>query len=67
MTQHTNALWSKEADKKAPRSTLRPVGGLFSDLSSRKILRLAIVLTMSFLCWLGIGCFALEMVQLAAR
>jgi hypothetical protein len=38
-----------------------------TDISPRKILRVAIVLTMSFLCWMGIGCFAVEMVQLAAR
>jgi hypothetical protein len=36
-------------------------------LSLRKILRLAIVLTMSFLCWIGIGCFAFEIMQLAAH
>ena len=37
------------------------------EVSPRKILRLAIVLTMSFLCWMGIGCFAVEMLQLAGR
>jgi hypothetical protein len=38
-----------------------------ANVSTRKIFRLAIVLTMSFLCWLGVGCFAFEVVQLAAR
>jgi hypothetical protein len=38
-----------------------------SVLSPKKILRLTIVLTMSFLCWIGVGCFAFEMVQLAGR
>jgi hypothetical protein len=38
-----------------------------TGISPRKILRLAIVLTMSFLCWMGVGCFAFEMLQLAGR
>ncbi len=67
MTQHINAWWSKDVGKSAPRSMLRPVRYLVRDLSLRKVLRLAIVLMMSFLCWLGIGCFALEMLQLATR
>jgi hypothetical protein len=41
--------------------------GWAEGISSRKILRLAIVLTMSFLCWMGVGCFAVEMLQLAGR
>jgi hypothetical protein len=36
-------------------------------VSPRKVFRLAIVLMMSFLCWLGVGYFAFEVVQLAAR
>lgn len=38
-----------------------------TGLSPRKIARLAIVLLMSFLCWMGIGCFVVEMLQLAGR
>jgi len=38
-----------------------------TGLSPRKIVRVAIVLMMSFLCWMGIGCFAFEMLQLAGR
>ena len=38
-----------------------------ANVSPRKVLRLAIVLMMSFLCWIGVGCFAFEVVQLAAR
>jgi hypothetical protein len=38
-----------------------------TGLSPRKIVRVAIVLMMSFLCWIGIGCFAFEMLQLAGR
>lgn len=36
-------------------------------VSLRKVLRVAIVLTMSFLCWIGIGCFAFELFQLAGH
>ena len=36
-------------------------------LSLRKIVRLAIVLMMSALCWMGIGWFALEVFQLAGH
>jgi len=38
-----------------------------TGISPRKILRVAIVLTMSVLCWLGVGCFAVEMFQLVGR
>ncbi len=38
-----------------------------TDVSPRKILRVAVVLAMSFLCWMGVGCFAFEMFQLAGR
>jgi hypothetical protein len=38
-----------------------------SGISPRKVLRLAIVLVMSFLCWIGLGCFAFEMLQLAGH
>ncbi len=38
-----------------------------TGLSPRKIVRVAVVLTMSFLCWMGVGCFAVEMIQLAGR
>ncbi len=41
--------------------------GWAANVSLRKVFRLAIVLAMSFLCWLGLGCFAFEMLQLAAR
>jgi hypothetical protein len=41
--------------------------GWSSNVSPRKVFRLAIVLAMSFLCWMGLGCFAFEMLQLAAR
>jgi hypothetical protein len=41
--------------------------GWAANVSLRKVLRLAIVLAMSFLCWLGVGCFAFEMLQLAGR
>jgi hypothetical protein len=40
---------------------------LFSDLSGEKILRLAFILTISGVCWLGVGCVALELLQLAAH
>ncbi|HSY36560.1 MAG TPA: hypothetical protein VK814_12470 [Acidobacteriaceae bacterium] len=38
-----------------------------ANVSLRKVFRLAIVLAMSFLCWLGLGCFAFQMLQLAGR
>jgi len=38
-----------------------------AEVSPRKILRLTVVLMMSFLCWLGIGCFAFEMFQLVGH
>jgi hypothetical protein len=41
--------------------------GWMTGWSPRKIVRVAIVLLMSFLCWMGIGCFAFEMLQLAGR
>jgi len=41
--------------------------GRAANVSPRKVFRLAIVLMMSFLCWIGVGCFAFEVVQLAAR
>jgi hypothetical protein len=41
--------------------------GWAADVSLRKVCRLAIVLAMSFLCWIGLGCFAFEVVQLAGR
>lgn len=63
MTRQANPWWSKETARTMDRSLRQPA----SALSPRKILRLAIVLTMSFLCWIGIGCFAFEMMQLAGR
>jgi hypothetical protein len=41
--------------------------GSTANVSLRKVFRLAIVLVMSFLCWIGVGCFAFEMLQLASR
>jgi hypothetical protein len=41
--------------------------GWRANVSLRKVFRLAIVLAMSFLCWLGVGCFAFEVLQLAGR
>jgi hypothetical protein len=38
-----------------------------TDVSPRKVLRVAVVLAMSFLCWMGVGCFAFEILQLAGR
>jgi hypothetical protein len=38
-----------------------------AEVSPQKILRLTVVLMMSFLCWLGIGCFAFEMFQLVGH
>jgi len=42
-------------------------GGRTANVSLRKVFRLALVLVMSFLCWIGVGCFAFEMLQLASR
>jgi hypothetical protein len=67
MTQHRDAWWSKEAGNPIDRSMPRSASKSVKVLSLRKILRFAIVLTMSFLCWIGIGCFAFEMMQLAAH
>jgi len=41
--------------------------GWAANVSPRKVFRLAIVLAMSFLCWIGVGCFAFEVLQLAGR
>jgi hypothetical protein len=38
-----------------------------ANVSLRKVFRLALVLVMSFLCWIGVGCFAFEVLQLAGR
>jgi hypothetical protein len=67
MTRQMNPWWSKDAARQTDRRT-RPAARRSVDAwSLRKILRLTIVLTMSFLCWMGIGCFAFEMMQLAGR
>ncbi len=50
----------------ASNARSRRRGGAAS-VSLRKVFRLAIVLVMSFLCWIGVGCFAFEMLQLAGR
>jgi hypothetical protein len=52
-TASSNARWRRK--------------GWGANVSLRKIFRLAIVLAMSFLCWLGVGCFAFEVLQLAGR
>jgi hypothetical protein len=67
MTRQMNSWWSKEAASKTDRRMRRPGRRSVDAWSPRKILRLTIVLTMSFLCWMGIGCFAFEMMQLAGR
>jgi hypothetical protein len=51
----------------APSNAHRRRKGGAANVSLRKVFRLAIVLVMSFLCWMGLGCFAFEMLQLAAR
>jgi hypothetical protein len=65
MTRQVNPWWPKVAGSKMDRR--RPAMRSVDAWSLRKILRLAIVVTMSFLCWIGIGCFAFEMMQLAGR
>lgn len=67
MTQHRNAWWTNQAGGPMGLSRCEPARKSVKVLSLRKILRLAIVLTMSFLCWIGIGCFAFEIMQLAAH
>jgi len=63
MLGHQNEI-SARLPRLNPR--LRKKSGA-AGFSYRKILRVAIVLTMTFLCWLGVGCFAFEVVQLAGR
>jgi hypothetical protein len=63
MLEHQNKLSVRLPRLMAPRRKKRWAAGL----SYRKILRVAIVLTMTFLCWLGVGCFAFEIAQLAGR
>jgi hypothetical protein len=61
--------WPEETARKLNRKQggLPPLRGLVNDLSFRKIARLTLVLAMSFACWLGVGCFAIEVLQLAAH
>jgi len=63
MFEHENTFTRKVFDVHARRPKQSQTPGI----SPRKVLRLAIVLLMSFLCWLGVGCFAVEMLQLAGR
>jgi hypothetical protein len=46
---------------------LQPAQGLSKHLSMRKVARLAIILTMSGVCWLGVGCIVLMLQRLAGR
>jgi hypothetical protein len=65
MTRQIDPWWPKTAVNTMDRR--RPGKRSVDEWSLRKILRLAIVLMMSFVCWMGIGCFAFEMMQLAGR
>jgi hypothetical protein len=69
MTQNRNICWSEETAKKSNKnqSVLWKLRCFVSDLSVRKIVRLGIVLAMSVVCWLGVGCVALELLQLATH
>jgi len=63
MFEYANTFTRKPFGSKESRRKTSWGGGI----SPRKVLRLAIVLVMSFLCWLGVGCFAVEVLQLAGR
>ena len=67
--QNRNICWTDEIAKNSNKdqSGLRMLRCLVSDLSVRKIVRLGIVLVLSAVCWLGVGCLALEMMQLATH
>lgn len=67
MIQDRHVWWSKPFAGSAPRGLFQPVRDLASDISPKKILWLAAMLTISSLCWLGVGCIAVEMVRLAAH
>ncbi len=69
MTQNRNICWSEETAKKSNKnqSALLKLRCFVSDLSVRKILRLGVVLALSAVCWLGVGCVALELLQLATH
>lgn len=67
MTKDPNVWWPTEPDRDLNKGWLQPLRRLMRDLSVRKIVRLAIILTMSGVCWLGVGCIALELLQLAAH
>jgi len=66
MPHHLNRL--DTFSRSAPRLMItRRRESWISRVSLRKVLRLAIVVIMSFMCWIGLGCFAFEMFQLAGR
>lgn len=68
MTEHQSGWWPAEAARdffsnRWWQLLQRPA----KYLSVPKIARLAIILTMSGVCWLGIVCLALGLLQLATR
>jgi hypothetical protein len=67
MTQNPNSWCSKEVSKDVNEEMWQSFRDSMRGLSPRKFLRLAIILTMSFVCWFGVGCLFVEMVQLTAR
>jgi hypothetical protein len=67
MRVHDTTLPHQNTFTHHPAPTRKRSAAKATGISVRKIGRLAIVLFMSFLCWLGVGCVALEVVQLAGR
>lgn len=51
----------------AGASVFRQGNGLTGGMNHRMLLRLAIVLALSCLCWVGIGCFVFGMYRLVAQ
>ena len=65
MIEDPNRWWSTEVARNLNNNGwLQPAQGLSKHLSMHKIARLAIILTMLGVCWLGVGCMALGLLQL---
>lgn len=67
MNERSNEWWSEETGRNARDGWFHPLRGFAKHLSMRKMARLAIILTMSGVCWLAVGFLALQLMQLSGH
>ncbi len=65
MIQDQHVWWTRESVSRAPLRVLEALRDVVPGLSPRKIVRLAILLTLAILCWVAVGWIALKLVEFA--